>query len=118
MGKRSRKVGKAVAAAVRLDEDIQRAGLPPPQFVKLDIEGMEFAALQGMESTLSLHHPAIFMEIHGATDKEKEENVARILAWLNQKGYRRILHVESGQPATPGNVPQVSSGHLYCTPEA
>ncbi|MBN1439739.1 MAG: FkbM family methyltransferase [Anaerolineales bacterium] len=50
--------------AVALDEWIESGRLPVPDLLKIDIEGAEFLALQGMEKTLSQSHPPIFLSTH------------------------------------------------------
>jgi FkbM family methyltransferase len=58
-----------------------------PAFVKIDVEGAEFAVLQGMEHLLSEVHPTIMLEIHppwlppGVT-------VEDVRAILSRHGYR------------------------------
>jgi FkbM family methyltransferase len=99
-----------------LDDDIARGRLPPPDFIKIDIEGMELAALQGMPRTLQEHCPALYLEMHGATVPEKEENVRRIVEFLFSHGYTRILHVETGAAIDPTCAARAREGHLYCTP--
>jgi len=102
------------AAVVRLDDDIARHGLPVPGFIKIHIEGMELAALQGMQRTL-LRRPPLYLEMHGTTMDEKERNVLRIVEFLWEAGYRRLLHIESGTEVHPGRCSAAREGHLYCS---
>lgn len=99
---------------VTLDEDIAAAGLPAPDFIKIDIEGMELPALRGMERTLKQHGPELYMEMHGATIEQKDHNVRAIVDFVTAAGYEYILHVESGQRITPANATEARRGHLYC----
>ena len=105
----------ATVDVVRLDEDIARHRLPPPDFVKVDIEGMELPALRGMEQTLSRHAPALYLEMHGATMEDKEERVRRIVEFLEARGYLDILHVESGRRIDACGSALAREGHLFCT---
>jgi FkbM family methyltransferase len=100
---------------VRLDDDIARHRLPPADLIILDVEGMELAALEGMRKTLAGSHPALYLEMHGATEDEKRRRVEEIVEFLTSMGYARILHVESGLTLTPANSDIGRSGHLYCT---
>jgi FkbM family methyltransferase len=58
-----------------LDELVARAEIPPPDVVKIDVEGSELDVLQGMRRTLAEHRPAIVVEFH-----ETNRAVAELLA--------------------------------------
>ncbi|NPV75441.1 MAG: FkbM family methyltransferase [Anaerolineae bacterium] len=57
--------GKLQVETVTLDELTARGELPPPDCIKIDIEGGEAAALSGAASTLAQYHPVIFLATHG-----------------------------------------------------
>jgi len=50
---------------VNIDELVNSGEVPPPDYIKLDIEGAELRALQGATETLKKHHPSIFLATHG-----------------------------------------------------
>lgn len=100
---------------VTLDEDIAAEGLPIPAMIKIDIEGFELDALQGAVQLLQTHHPALYIEMHGETMREKLDKADAIVRFLSQLGYRRILHVESGALVDPDSSHVAANGHLYCT---
>ena len=113
------KGSSATATAVKvpvvpLDQDILEAQLPPPELIKIDIEGMELPALQGMAGTLKRHRPDLYMEMHGATMEHKDANVRAIVDFVQSLGYREILHVESGERISPTNATRGREGHLFC----
>jgi FkbM family methyltransferase len=97
-----------------LDHDIAVAELPVPDLIKIDIEGWELRALEGAQATLAKHHPALFLEMHGETMREKKRKVREIIGFLHAAGYDNIVHVESGSAITPGNENLAAEGHLYC----
>ena len=103
-------------SVVALDEEIPRAGLPAPNFIKIDTEGWEIEALRGARRTLELHKPELFLEMHGETISEKKRKVAEIVAFLWELNYRRIRHIETGTTIIPENAAAAMQGHLYCQP--
>jgi FkbM family methyltransferase len=111
-------VSEAAAAEVPvacLDDDLARHNLPWPDFVKIDVEGMELAVLRGMQKTLAARHPALYLEMHGATQEEKNRKALAIVQFLSAAGYRRILHVETGTVVTMSNSAVANQGHIHCT---
>ena len=100
---------------VCLDDDLARHNLPWPDFVKIDVEGMELAVLRGMQKTLAACHPALYLEMHGATQEEKKRKALAIVQFLSVADYRRILHVETGTIVTMSNSAVANEGHIYCT---
>jgi FkbM family methyltransferase len=107
----SQTVSTAVGV-VRLDEDIRDAGLPAPDLIKIDVEGMELAVLQGAGGVLNAH-PALYIEMHGSDIANKRANARAVLEFLWSRGYRKILNVEAGTLTNPENVDRPS--HLYAT---
>ena len=99
---------------VTLDEEIPKASLPAPDFIKIDIEGWEIEALRGAHHTLESHKPALFLEMHGESIREKKRKVAEIVAFLWEIHYRHIRHIETGTTITPENSAVAMQGHLYC----
>ncbi|HUR33057.1 MAG TPA: FkbM family methyltransferase [Vicinamibacterales bacterium] len=90
-------------------------GLPEPDFVKLDVEGLELDVLQGMKGLLDRRHPRLYIEIHGADAARKLANVTAVVDYLWRAHYD-VRHVESGTAlANPGQLPVAIRGHLYCT---
>lgn len=96
-----------------LDGCIEANKLPKPDFIKIDIEGMEYNALLGMAETISKYKPSMYIEIHGADKESKIENIQRIVKFLDLHGYS-IYHVESRQAVTNNNAQIAKEGHIFC----
>jgi FkbM family methyltransferase len=98
-----------------LDDEMMRRALPAPDFIKMDVEGMEYPALKGMRDTLQTYRPRFSIEIHGADKAEKFENVRQVVTFLEQLDYR-LRHIESGKRVSSGNAELAYQGHLYGEP--
>jgi len=90
-----------------LDHQISLNRLPPPDFVKVDVEAAELEVLAGMDHTLRTHRPRLFIEVHSGVD------VRRLVGGLLEKGYR-LHHVESNTAIDSANTQSAYNGHLYC----
>ena len=99
-----------------LDSEIETMKLPPPDFIKIDIEGMELNALRGMKRTLAAHSPELLIELHGAERSDKISNAVAVVQTLEQAGYR-IYGLETGKYVTSDTVGSHPPGHLHCTKE-
>ena len=75
--------------------------LPPPDFIKIDVEGFEMEVLKGMESLLKTHRPALLIETHIVDEDGTEVDMGvRVETFLNKLGYRCTFI----QNATPRQV--------------
>lgn len=75
---------------VSLDQYLKDAGLEdcPVSFVKIDIEGAEYLALQGMQRLLSKKRkPKLFMEFCAPSCVEAGVSPGQLLTFLEQSGY-------------------------------
>ena len=96
-----------------LDGAIATHGLPKPDFIKIDIEGMEYKALLGMSKTINNYSPQLYIEIHGADELSKRENIRRIAELLQSWGYS-IWHIETQQDINISNCSTAKEGHIFC----
>lgn len=99
-----------------IDDEVFSGGIPAPNFIKIDTEGWELEVLRGALRTIQEFRPTLFLEMHGATIREKKRKVADIQLFLSQAGYRDIRHVETGTQITHENTATGMEGHLYCLP--
>jgi hypothetical protein len=65
-----------------LDDLLEREVVPLPDYMKIDVEGAEFAVLSRARRLLTLGRPIIFLSTHGA------EVHARCVSLLESLGYR------------------------------
>ena len=96
-----------------VDHEIAARGLPDPDFVKVDVEGLEVDVLAGMARTIERVAPDLFVELHGIGLDAKRANAARVVRVLFDAGYA-VRHVESDTPLEPAADPP-PEGHLYAT---
>jgi FkbM family methyltransferase len=57
-------------AGISLDDFVYHEGHPPPQIIKMDIEGGEVKAFMGMSHILQSARPLIYLELHGPTSAQ------------------------------------------------
>jgi FkbM family methyltransferase len=79
--------------------DVQLATLPPPQLVKMDIEGAEVAALRGARKLLGECRPTLICELHGTN--------AAVVELLRAHDYD-VIAVES-----PEVAPEHAAWHVH-----
>lgn len=71
----------------RLDAWLTETSAPIPDIIKMDIEGAEWLALQGMEQLIDTHHPTLLLELDDRHLQLLDGNAQHITDWLQQKGY-------------------------------
>lgn len=59
-------------------------GLSPVGLIKIDVEGHEFAVLEGARDTIARYHPTILVEVE---ERHKAGGIARIRSLLEASGY-------------------------------
>jgi FkbM family methyltransferase len=62
---RVRKNGNLRVKMFRLDDLIGNQTIPPPDFVKIDVEGAEMLVFEGSRNTFSNYHPKLVLSTHG-----------------------------------------------------
>lgn len=74
--------GEIVVASITLDSCVYgEKRLPPPNLIKIDVEGAEMEVLAGASRMLAEFHPRVFLEVHGT------ELHADCRAFLLERGY-------------------------------
>ena len=94
--------------------DAMRDRIGPIDLVKLDVEGFEDKALEGMSSVLADCQPAILLEALGEGDNNKVQAV------LTAHGYR-FFHLRKDRPVEmPAITPDITLRfrNYLCLPES
>ena len=63
--------GELEVQTINLDELVLSATLPPPNLIKMDIEGAEFLALSGSTRVVNEFHPVVILSTHGLDVHQK-----------------------------------------------
>lgn len=92
-----------------LDEwrQAQQVPIHPPSCIKLDIEGGEWQALQGMQQLLAQYRPTLCIELDDRHLHRFGSSAQAIVAWLAQRGYDAFQIAPNGQlgPLTLAGAP-------------
>jgi FkbM family methyltransferase len=56
--------GQIKVKIIKLDDLLLSGEIDPPDFIKLDVEGAEFHALNGGRQLLEKYHPVLFLDTH------------------------------------------------------
>lgn len=89
-----------------LDHFVLEGGNPPPDLIKIDVEGAEVDVLKGARNVMAKHHPILLIEVHSLELGQECHTL------LDAAGYQHNP-LEAVDPAT-GEPPPVH--HLICTP--
>jgi FkbM family methyltransferase len=99
---------------VSLDHVVAEGKCPPPDFVKMDVEGYEFSCLLGMRDLLAGRQPDLLIEMHGITKDDLQTNARNVVNLLQGFGYR-IFNVQAGTIVDGPDSENAQRGHLFCS---
>lgn len=77
-----------ICETVSLDRFSQEQGLQAPDFIKMDVEGAELAALKGAENILANSRPLLLIEMEEKTLKAAGTDKSAIARLLGSYGYQ------------------------------
>lgn len=90
-------IGEIEVNQITLDEFVYVRGNPPPEVIKLDIEGGEVLAIRGMEQLLGEARPDLLLELHGSQAAQAVWRALQAkdydLYWM-KRGYPKVSSVE------------------------
>ena len=74
------------------EETAETDPIPPPDAIKVDVEGHEAAVLRGASATVAAYRPLLVVEVHEASggtpaDEEMQTSAGGLRAWLADRGY-------------------------------
>jgi hypothetical protein len=76
-----------------LDSYFSEQNLKKINFVKCDVEGLEYEALMGFEKTLLQYKPKLSIEVTITSEKRN-----RFFRFLDELGYKRFHKIQDGFP--------------------
>jgi hypothetical protein len=87
-----------------IDSLVTEETIPPPDFIKIDVEGFEANRLKGAAVTIYKHCPTLAIDLH---TPEQDVQVGKFLLAANyevyrQKGLQRIKRLDKGWPDPEG----------------
>ena len=88
---------------ISLDSFVYDEGNPPPDLIKIDIEGAESLALEGMNYLAKEFAPTILIEIH-------EGKAEFVLSWMAEHSYS--IYRLHGDLSTPIELSRSETGHF------
>jgi FkbM family methyltransferase len=85
------------ARLTTIDSFFSMTGMPPPTFLKIDVEGAELFALRGAAGLFSSgHRPLMLIEVFAPWEKAFGYKPWELFSWLLEWGYRFLFACPSG----------------------
>lgn len=103
-------VARRKVRMVALDDFVAAENLRMPSFVKIDVEGVELAVLQGMARTIAAAKPVLLYEVDDGNKKSFELRWKELDEFVSGLGYE-IIHLGNSYPTLDWNV-----GHSLALP--
>jgi FkbM family methyltransferase len=100
--------GSMRVRCIQLDEEVQSGRLPPPDFLKIDVEGAELKLLNGARSTLARYKPEIVLDTHTFLGGEFAPLHQQCSAFLRDLGYN-LQSIGSSDPHTSREIHAVAA---------
>lgn len=95
---------------VRLDDYVREKGVPPPDWIKIDIEGLELPALKGAEGLIRESRPTIICEINQLYGRFGT-TIPDFLDWIRSVGYEVYRLTDHGLEPVSGAADFASLGY-------
>ena len=73
-----------------------------PDLIKIDVEGHEWKVIQGLDDTISKHHPLIFLELHPDRIEQEGDSLNEIFEYFYDRAYK--VYSLQGQEIVPDRL--------------
>ncbi len=100
-----------VVPVTTIDMEIE-AGQPVPDFVKIDVEGMEYSVLCGMRKLIATRKPWLYVELHGTRPEDKQKNAYDVIQTMRDAGYE-VYDVENARIIGPAEPVTGKESHVF-----
>ncbi|HET6386073.1 MAG TPA: FkbM family methyltransferase [Armatimonadota bacterium] len=87
-----------------------------PDFVKIDVEGAEFAVLEGSRRCAGEKETRFLVEMHSNPDLPMRENATRVLRWCEELGYNAWYLARESHLTDPDEIAHRGRCHLLLQP--
>jgi FkbM family methyltransferase len=87
--KRKEVVSTIKVPCMKVDDVVSGLHLNRVDFVKIDVEGLEFEVLKGMDEVISKYQPVVFCEIYKG--KHSNQQPEETVQFLIERGYRALV---------------------------
>jgi FkbM family methyltransferase len=95
--------GATRVEVVAIDDLVEAGTVPPPDLVKIDVEGAELDVLTGLAATLDRHRPTVVIEVDAADPVTADARADEIGRWLAERGHR-VERLADGYPGVDWTV--------------
>jgi FkbM family methyltransferase len=87
--------GNKTVKITTLDKYVASKGIERIDFIKVDVEGYEYAALKGGESVIKRYYPLLFIELDDDNLKANNRSAKELLQLLVDFGYNRFIRADT-----------------------
>jgi FkbM family methyltransferase len=86
---------------IQLDAFIMEQQITSVDLIKIDVEGFEYAVLEGAMQTLKKHTPTLILELDDTNLKANKSSAQQVVDLLASLGYNQFYDLDTQYPITP-----------------